>query len=489
MKRPAKTLAPAPAKGRWVIMPTPAAMKLQQGLSDHLPIPGREQQRVERGKVTFEEIDRWIARFLEENPDHERIDEFRRVSEQFSNQAKVSQAINEGRFTDARDLLRQMVEANPKDMRARYNLANVSVDLRDGETAMNLLIEVRPVFGRDVRFPISWARSLALLGREKEMLAFLHRARKENPENAAVTSELQRLGELIPVSFSPGNLRATQYVTKTQFAEQAREKVLREVAAGNIEGTLRYVRYVVANKMVALAMELAGEVRRAAPKDRDARLLEAEIHTRQGELDKAEGLINTLSQEEPENPKYVMELGRLAAMRNDRPRAEELYRRALRMDTNLISAAEQLVLIQPSAEEKTNCARALVEEFPGSWVPPKLMGDLLFNSGDIEGALAKHRESYTIRQNDDALTMILHELGHLGRTEEAIELIERTPDIHRRSARVRWNAANLHLEGGRVRPAVKLLTTLVNDPLLPYETRHSASALLADINANVRGRH
>ncbi len=191
---------------------------------------------------------------------------------------------------------------------------------------------------------------------------------------------------------------------------------------------------------------------------------------------------------QPSDSKVAVALARALHQQDRTKEAFDLLQAFLEKAPNSVEVAELLVLWHTGADERRAKVEELAARFPKAWLPVKLRGDLAFSAGQIEDALELHRQSWEMHPSDDAATMILHELDSLGRGEEAVTFALGLEDLNSRAAPLRWNAANVCIKSGRLKPAVALLDAMISDTKLPTDTRFNATLLLSEVLASSRVR-
>lgn len=496
MTRPAsRSRNQAPAAGvavlsgsRWRHHELPANLREEYALPHTLPIPGREAARVDRGVVPFGELARWIEKFLAEEPSHASAGLLRETARRLTLHQTAAELIEGGRSREALDVLRGLSEREPRDRRARFAHAVALCHLGEFDAALAEFAEVEAVFGRAPNFVLMKARALSRTGRVDQALATLKAAHEIDPKNALIARELVVLGYLVPSHFDARRQDQMKYVTREQYENAVRQQVQQLRAKEAWDELVRMGRFQLDDKRPHIAVALAALVLEHKPEHVGALILAGKSELTRDlpgaartHLDKALALA-------PDNDEARVALARALVRLDLANEAGELLQSLLARDPNNVEAAELWVLLDPTAEGRESRARQLHDKAPTAWLPHKLLGDLAFARGDLQGALDAHRLSLAIHPADDTMTMILHELDALGRPEEAVKFAEQIPGVMRRSAAVRWNAANVLLRGGRIKGATQVLEGILADRSLPHETRLNANMLLAEVYASTRAR-
>ncbi len=489
MKKSNKPAANASLKSRWVFHPVPEMMKRQQGLPDTLPVPRKESHRLDKGSVTHGEIARWIENFLAESPDHSEAEQLRSIATHFAKFQSAANCMTDGHLDRAREILEELVQEHPQDALSKLNLATVLVQLTKGEEALKLLEEISPVYMGNVRYILILSRALAMVGRREEMLKLLWEANNKTRGNSAIIRELQMHGELVPMVFNPFDLSQMKYVTRAKYLELVQNQIDAMKKAGKYDQIQDVAKFNLDDNKHEAALLACGVLLEKDENDVKALTTAGLAECRRENWEAGEERFSKALSVDPENPKALAGMSRVLAQTNRTDEARESLRKAFAKDPNYIEAAELLVLTYPGNDERLNCALELQQQYPDAWVPLKLIGDLEFGAGQTEDALEKHRQAFAMYESDDTLTMILHELDRLDRLGEAVDLVEKTSDISKRSAAARWNAANVYLKIGRVKPAMDILKDIVKDQRLPHDTRYSATTLINEVEASLKGRH
>lgn len=466
-------------KRAWATFTVAERARVLHALPQTLPIPASEKGRMRSGAIGMGEFSKWIHRFLEETPDAEDGAALRVVADRLKLYYEAVQALNEGEHQGARTLLERIVEESPEDRMAALNLALAEIETGDAEKALSRFDELEPHFAGESRVPVLRSRALLRLERRDEALKLLWEAHEANREDRSVVSELQRLGEFVPVQFVPGAPSQTRLMPRAEYEEAVFQRSQQMVEAKDVERLLVLIDRMIVGGRGALAVRIAESAVQAIEENtRLHRTLAFALCA----ADRAEDAVKAGEKAvelAPESSRSHAALARALRQAGRLDESREAFRKAIELDGTNVDAFEQYLISFEEAERLAK-AKELEADFPSSWIPGKLIGDLLFAAGDVEAALECHYKALKAGNSDDALTMVLHDLGHLGRIEEAVREVEKQGrDIARRGGNARWNAANLMLEGGRARGAAEILHGMVVDEKLAPELRFSANRLLA----------
>jgi tetratricopeptide (TPR) repeat protein len=426
------------------------------------------------------EFSAWIFRYLEENPGADNAVELRVVANRLQEYQDAIKALNEGEAEMARELLAGLAERHPSDKMSALNLAFAEIETGNPERALTRLEELAPDFEGDARHTVLCARAEIRMGDREKGFQRLWDAQEASPSDRQIAAELQRHGEFVPVQFSIGAPGQTRYMARAEFGEAAAKRARQLAEAKDTERLLALAERLIEGGRPALGVDMADIGLEADPENARLHRLRAQGLTLAGRLDEAVESASRAIELAPESSRARASLGRAQREKGDLEAAQASLSEAIRLDPQNIDAYEQLLLSLPE-EERMARAEQLAQEHPKSWIPGKLVGDLLFAKGETEAALEKHMTAWHAGDHDDALTMLLHDLGQLGRIEEAVKVIEKAQHLNRRNGNARWNAANLLLEGGRGRAAADVLRAMVEDDRLSPEMRSSANRLLAQV--------
>jgi tetratricopeptide (TPR) repeat protein len=479
---------PEQRTGRWVMHPMGKRATSQQATPDVLPIPPREVARVEKGTATVGEIGKWVARFVSEEPAHPMAEVFRETSARFLKVQEALDALQDGDKEKARALFLEVVTATPGDLRAQLNLALCQLDLGDVSAAEQIVARLQTSLGGETTYELLRSRILAAQGKHAERRDLLWKLHKKEQNNMQVVNELIAMGDVVPIGFDPKNPSRVQFASRAHYRKLVVEQVGKILEQGRTDDFIRNIRFQVQGNKPEIAIDLINMIEKADPGLAQVHYLAALAYSALHQWETAERHARAYVEAEPDSLIGHVALGKTLLGLDRRGEARECFEKALAIDSNSLEAGEQYVLSADSPEQQADFVKGLAEKFPSAWMPHKLMGDLAFRDGQLDRALELHTKAWEEGRADDALTMLLHDLGRLGRVEESVQLVEKVADINRRSAQVRWNAANLLLQGGRVRPAVAILKHLMNDGTQTPEIRNSAANLLGHVTNNAKAR-
>lgn len=489
MSRTAKPKQAA-AKSKWELVTLPPFMVDHQGLPDVVPAPRREADRVRRGGAHHGEIARWVRRYVAECPeaaaDAEKLEDAAAHMEEFQ---AASEALSKQQYEAAASGYASLLDKWGSDRAAKLNLAQCRNLLGAGDEALALLDELREALEGNIRYIVIRSRVLQSLRRREEMIDLLKGAFEKAPANPALRQEMVRVGELVPAGPDPRKPGETQFVTRVEYEKLMRKKIDELLEKEAFDQAAGLADFHLESNMPATALMLAERGLEKAAEHTGMLTVLGMARTRLGQPKEAAETFRKVIELRPDHSRARAGLGTALMEAEQVEEAREVLEKLLADEPNNVRAAELLILSHDEGEDRRKATEKLRKDFPESWVPVKLLGDLAFRDGKIEEALQLHRQAFDQHPSDDTVTMILHDLDRLERIEEAIRFAEGIPSLERRSATVRWNTANIYLKGGRVKPAIQVLERMAADGRLPFETRHSATILLKDVRANVRGRH
>jgi tetratricopeptide (TPR) repeat protein len=479
---------PKESTGRWVIHPMPSHLREQYALPKTLPVPRKEVRRLEASGVAVGEMARWIGKFLEEHPDSEDAWTYRAVQTRLNQHDQVLGLLQSGQLDEAIVLLRQIISEPPGDARAKYHLGTALFQKGEAEEALKHLNDAATAFGNTVSYNLLRARVLGRVGQVEEMRRLLSKLMEQNPGNAGVQKELVAIGELIPLHLNPRDLKKCRFAPRRAYADALIKEAQKHLTVRKTSEVLKLAKAQYDERRYDIASLLAARVMELEPGNADANHYVGLGELLRDQPVNAEKHLRKALESKPGDPKISVTLAR-ALHRQDRvEEAAVLLLELLDADPNLVEAGEILVLWQESQEQRQKKAEELASRYPDAWLPIKLLGDLAFSAGNIHQALELHRKAWGISPSDDAATMILHELDSLGRGEDAVAFALDLKDLDTRSAALRWNAANVCIKTGRLKPAVKILEAMIIDKKLPTDTRFNATLLLSEVFASSRVR-
>lgn len=472
----------------WEMTTLPERIARQVGIDCPLPVPGREVARVQKGTFSFHELAQWIQNHLEEHPDHPDQSKFQDVALMLVRLHHSTQLLSAGRPAEARAVLEELLKDQPDNGLALLNLADCHNVQGEHEKALEIASTLVERLGANLRLLILRSRALIALKRRAEAVRLLRDALAAAPGNTTIRAELVRINELIPVSLDPARPAGTQFVDRPSYRKTALERVNGLLAGGKFAEALSVVTQLNDARLSEIAAEAAALILAKVPGSAETLHAAGLAAAHQDQNEQAEAHFRAALKLKPASADTRIALAQVLGRTERLDEARSLLHAVLAENANNVSAAEMLILLEQGDDAQLAAARALGEKHPDSWAVKKLLGDLDFRLGDVEDALARHREAYDKSGNDDALTMVLHDLDRLDRTEEAIRLLDSVPVGTMKGGPVRWNAANIYLKAGRVKPAIVLLEGMVRDRRLPHETRLSALNLLGEVRQSVQGR-
>ncbi len=489
MKRTSATATqPKESGGRWVIHPMPPALREQYALPATLPVPRKEVRRFEGSGVNVGELARWIAKYLEEHPDSPDAWAFRSVQTRLRQHEEVLGILQSGNLDEAIVLLRQMISEPPVDARTKYHLGTALFQKGEPQEALTHLNDAATAFGNTVSYNLLRARVLGRLGQVEEMRRLLQRLMQQNPGNASVQKEMVAIGELVPMHLNPRDLTKCRFAPRKAYADALMKEVQKFLPIRKTSEIVKLAKAQFDERRYDIAAMIAMKAVEIDPESGDANHYVGVGELMRDQPLNAEKHLRKALAAKPGDTKVTVALARALHRQDRTAEATKLMDELLASDPNCVEAAEVLVLWQDGPEKRVAKVNELAKRSPEAWLPIKLLGDLAFSAGRISDALELHQKAWAISPADDSATMILHEFDSLGRGEDAVGFALGLGDLNARSAALRWNAANVCIKCGRLKPAVTILDKMISDSKLPTDTRFNATLLLSEVLASSRVR-
>ncbi|MEQ8821914.1 MAG: hypothetical protein RLY93_16895 [Sumerlaeia bacterium] len=480
MKRRQKIKRSTAASKSWEMFAVATPTRESQKLPELLPVPPRELQRAQSGRVSYTEFAQWLRKYLRETPEAENREVLEKTAERLALLQESKEAAAGGDFQTAREKLLRAHELEPGDALAALDLASIEHNLNNNQRAEELLGGLQQRLTGEARFELVRSRVAGALGRGDEQRAILWSAYERNPKNGTLLNELQSLGEVIATKFNTEKPDQIRFTKRAEY-DQAVKKAFADLEAKKDWKALgAQVKFHLEDGRADLAMDAA----RILYKHKD--VFPRAAHFRGLALVELKNLPEALQVLEPycaANPADTaakVALARAQGASGNAEAARATLRETLEQDPENLTAAELLILQYQSDEERWQMAEELAQKYPAAWVPHKTKGDLHFAKEQFNEALECHLKAWSKGHADDALTMALHEMGRLGKIGEAVKLIKTVTDLDNRGAKVRWNSANLLIEARRYEPAKQILRRMVADKRLPHGARLAANNLLRE---------
>src|SRR5215467_188957 len=316
-------------------------------------------------RATLQMMRKWgfLAAILVLLPLSARADDLREARRDF---LKARSAVTDGRFRDALELYRKVIDQLPEDAVVRYEYAQLLRDLNVPEEAGRQAREA-------VRLDPSLAEGHRLLGTLE-----LSASEKDSSRLDGAIIELQKAHQLIPYDASTSAALARALLAKGQPAEAA--KVLDEMPESRTQPGLM--------RLAAEARARSGRTRDAEslyvalhendPNDREAIAALVDLYEEEDRLGDALAMLRELESKDPENlaitERITIDLARAGRFEEAEKRARELVasrpeNRALRRllaqvlyeKGDSASATKMLRDLLASDAEDETTRRALIE--------------------------------------------------------------------------------------------------------------------------------
>jgi tetratricopeptide (TPR) repeat protein len=427
-------------------------------LPPRIPAPEGAPELSEAGGLSRAVVAGWAQRFAAERPD----DPLSAELGPFLGKEPLWHEAEERLLTEdwaaARDRLEQILELDPDDAPARFNLAAALRGLDDGDAALAELERIRPVFTDEGVYHANVGRTYEALERADDAVAAYRRALELLPDDAFLIERLVALGDLVPAQDEEGN---DIVVTRADFADGVREDLAQHTDDPA---------YLVQAADALLGAGQADLALSAA----ELGLLAGVALAQLGRLDESLGRLDDHVAAEPASlvghatrAQVLHGLGRL-------DEADAAARRTLELDPNQIVAVQVLVARDDGPEEALVRTLGLIDELPRSWAVRRVAGDVASTLGDDAGALAHWQAAIDLGADDATLATVLGELGRQGRLDELCEIADGVTRLSDREPGLRWNIASGYAEAGRTDEARIVFASIAHDARVPSELRAAA---------------
>lgn len=441
-----------------------------------LPLPRAEYKRAQKGSTRLDEHARWLRKYLAQNPGDPRCAAYQEAAQRIETWIGARELIDDGQHAAAAELLSRRVETSADDHDARIMLAISRIGIQQHREALEELDRLPDSHRASKRATLLRARALIGRGARDEGCQLLWKLNEQFPKDQQVIDELCTLGEVVPTQLTPGdpNIKMAPRKDYEQMVVNRATQLKKEKRGRELTTLAETMRRTGFPKLAHLAARYAQDL------DSDnsaARVILAQAALESGELDEAAGHVEALEQSGDNTSEATLYRGVLLRLQGNLEQAAKHFEDAIKREGESIDLVEQWLLSLPE-EERVARAEAYHQQDPDSAVANKVLGDLLFAQSDLERAVECHRKAYVTGRTDDALTMLLHDLGRLGRLEEAANTVEADTELAQRSFTSQWNAAQLLLESGRVRACQTILKRAAGDNRFSPRERYIANQLL-----------
>jgi tetratricopeptide (TPR) repeat protein len=297
---------------------------------------------------------------------------------------KARGAVADGRFREALDLYRHVIEVLPEDAVVRYEYAQLLRDLNVPDEAMRQAREA-------VRLDPSLPEAHRLLG-NLELAA----AEKDPAQLDRAIVELRKAHELVPYDASTSALLARALLTHGQPAEAA--KLLDEVPESRTQPALMRLAAEARARSGRTrdAEELYSALREADPNDREVTAALIDLYEEEDRLDEALQLLHEMETKDPENAavleRATIDLARAGRFEEAEKRARELA--AQRPENRAVRRLLAQVLFEKGdAKSSEKILRDLVTSDPEDEQTRRALIDVLIRDRKFDEARPLLEES------------------------------------------------------------------------------------------------
>jgi tetratricopeptide (TPR) repeat protein len=435
-------------------------------LPQRVPVP-EEVAAAGEFTITRQAAAAWAAEYLREHPGDPELE--RLIAKEEHWKALETPLLSED-WAGAIPILEQILEIDPADAQARFNLASALRGTGRPEEALTLLDGIAGVFDDEGVYHANVARTHEALGDRDAAVASYHRALELLPGDGFVLDRLAALGDLV-AAFGPDGQPV--YVDAADFAESVRQDIAQhaddpDYLAGVADVLLSQGHADLARNAAELALA-------SQPERPDALLLAGIAQAQLGHAEVALELLDRHLALEPQSAAGHSQRAQVLHRMGRTNEAREEALRAFELDPNDMITVQTAVAGDDGPAAVLDRITPLTELKPGAWAPWRVAGDVLRTVGDEEAAMAHWRRAVDLGADDATVGMYLGELGRTGRIDELVEIADGLTLLAERDPGLRWNVASGYAEAGRDAEARIVFASIAHDERVPPDLRAAAA--------------
>ncbi len=429
------------------------------------------------GQLTRARAAAWAREFLAEQPGADIAPALRQLVAKDAVWQAAEPSLAAEDWAAALPLLERIVEIDPTDLAALFNLASAHRGLGDAGKALAELQAIEDGFSDEGLYHANVARTLEELGRRDDAVAAYERALELMPGDAFLIDRLVALGRLVR-AFDEGG--QAMFVDAGAFGDSVREDLAQHL--DDADYLVSVAQALVEGGHDDLARNAAELALVADPDRADARLFAGIALARLGRLEDALAHLDAHVHAVPSSSVGHGHRGHVLGALGRRDEARRAGERAIELDPNDIGAVQLLVAGDDGPEGALRRCEELVARLPRAWAPLRVAGDLALVSGDADRAVSLWLESIASGADDQTMALLLGELGRAERFDEMCEIADDVSRLADRDPGVRWNIANGYAAAGRPDDARLVFRLLVHDDRVAPDLRAASEGRIAELD-------
>jgi tetratricopeptide (TPR) repeat protein len=428
------------------------------------------------GGLTRAQAARWAAAFLADNPEAPIAPGLRQLVAKDRVWLEAEPFLLAEDWEAALPLLEQIIEIDPSDLAAYFNLASSHRGLGEAEKALAVLGAIEDGFGDEGVYHANVGRTLELLDRREDAIAAYERALELLPGDGFCLDRLVALGHLVQVTDENGQ---PLFLAREVFDDSVRTDLAQhtddpEYLIGVAEALLDGHHDDLARNAAELALAVA-------PGRSEATLYAGIALARLGRFEEALVHLDDHVRVEPTSAGGHGNRGMVLRALGRVDEAIVAGRRALELNPNDIGAVQIVVAGDDGPGAALRRTEALAATVPDSWAIERIAGDLALAAGDLDEALVRWGRAVALGADDSTLGMMLGELGRVGRIDELCAVADGIMRLSERDPGVQWNVANGYAEAGRTAEARIVFAQIAHAETVEPGLRAAAEARAAEL--------
>jgi tetratricopeptide (TPR) repeat protein len=373
-------------------------------------------------------------------------------------------------WESALPVIEQILDIDPDDAAARFNLASAQRGTGHPEVALETLAAVAAVFEDEGVFHANVARTEEALGHRDAAVAGYHRALELLPGDAFLLERLAALGDLV-AAFGPDG--EPVYVDAVDFTDSVRQDLAQH--AEDPDYLVGVAEVLLTQGHADLGRNAAELALASAPERADALLLAGIAEEQLGHPAAALGLLERHVGLEPNSAAGQSHRAHALFLLGRVEEAREAAAVAFELDPNDMVAIQTAVAGDDGAEAVLGRISALIELRPAAWAPWRAAGDVHHTAGNEDAAMTHWRRAIDLGADDGTIGMYLGELGRSGRIDELVEIADGLSRLSERDPGLRWNVASGYAEAGREAEARIVFASIAHDDRVGADLRAAAA--------------
>lgn len=461
----------------WVVLNLDAKQAKQHGMPEKMPMPKDQFEATGIKGLTHDTALKWITEFLTAAGPALRQKEPATAKryEAYVSKMKFWQdaqrAFTKRDFPKAASLLQLVSNVDKDDYAAKQNLATVHAAMGNHDAAIKAFESIADVWGGVADYHVTYANTLLAAGNRDGAIEQFVQAVEADPECRPALDGLVTLGLLVKVYEDPLDPKSLTFIRRDALLQYLVNDWDTNPRA--FDFLLRAAAYHESERRYDVALAASERALAINPENEPGVISKATALRKLGRTEEARATLAAYVDLHPTAVSCFAQLAAMALESGDQGGATVWLGKALTLDPGHLTALqlEFFGAVEPVTLEQAAATLPKVQAYAAAHAKhsgvQRLLGRLLLQINDEEGALSALRTASEIAPDDDDVrSEYLNALLRYGRFDTVVGVVGALANLAARDWRLRWSEADAYLGLGKKMEARAAFTAINADPAL-----------------------